>query len=197
MFSAFDSVAGSSYFLEAGVIHRVIVTERPCVTALKTEERGIPIRSYGTQANELPFDRGLANRHEVDEIRNLINRPNRMIGNVSARWFDPRWCAPVLDRSGHQHARVLIGGCVIVVARWRSLRALPVRTGRVVCVLSWRQIVPRQHRADIPQVDQGDLPVLRAFRHVRQSVGDATRRHHVQCGVLQGLRSPPDLPVDR
>jgi hypothetical protein len=73
MFSAFDSVAGASYFLEAGVIHRVIVTEKPCVTALKTEERGIRSLSYGRQANELPFDRRLVNRHEVDEIRNLLN----------------------------------------------------------------------------------------------------------------------------
>jgi hypothetical protein len=72
LFSAFDSNAGSSYFLEAGVIHRVMVTKRPCVTMLRTEERGIQIFSYGGQRDETPFVRRIVNASEAYQIEQLL-----------------------------------------------------------------------------------------------------------------------------
>ena len=72
LFSAFESAAGTSYDLKAGVIHRVVVAERPCVTMLMTKERGIPIYSYGEQASETPFARRLANTGEANQIKELL-----------------------------------------------------------------------------------------------------------------------------
>jgi hypothetical protein len=72
LFSAFDSVAGASYCLEAGVIHRVVVTKKPCVTMLTTKERGIRIFSYGQQREELPFARRIVNANEAHQIEKVL-----------------------------------------------------------------------------------------------------------------------------
>jgi hypothetical protein len=72
VFCAFDSAAGTSYFLEAGIIHRVTITERPCVTILTTKEHGIPIFSYGKESTERPFDRRLVNANEAQDIEQLL-----------------------------------------------------------------------------------------------------------------------------
>ena len=53
-------------------------------------------------------------------------------------------------------------------------------------MLSRCQIVPHQYRADVAQVHQRDLPVLRTFRHVRQGVGDPSQ----QIGQLDPPLSP-------
>ncbi|MBY5751419.1 hypothetical protein [Rhizobium leguminosarum] len=68
----FDSHAGASYFLQAGVIHRVSIMQRPCVTALATVDRGIEIFSYGQDVAEAPFDRRLVDSSEIDEIGNIL-----------------------------------------------------------------------------------------------------------------------------
>lgn len=70
--ATFESSAGNSYFLQAGVIHRVTVIQRPCVTSLSTVERGIPIYSYGNDAGEPPFDRRQVNAREAEEIRRTL-----------------------------------------------------------------------------------------------------------------------------
>ncbi|RWE68080.1 hypothetical protein [Mesorhizobium sp.] len=70
--SRFDSRAGDSYFLQAGVIHRVAVVDRPCVTVLQTFEKGIPIYSYGSDAEEAPFERRLADVYEKDELMRVL-----------------------------------------------------------------------------------------------------------------------------
>jgi hypothetical protein len=68
----FESNAGSCYFLKAGVIHRVSITVRPCITFLTTEEHGVPIFSYGDDPEEPAFERRLANPAEKDEIVRLL-----------------------------------------------------------------------------------------------------------------------------
>lgn len=68
LISTFESSAGNSYFLQAGVIHRVAVMDRPCVTVLSTVECGIPIYSYGSDAAEPPFERRHVNEAEAAEI---------------------------------------------------------------------------------------------------------------------------------
>nr|WMC98908.1 hypothetical protein RAR13_09510 [Aminobacter aminovorans] len=74
---SFDTVAGATYRLEAGVIHRVAVTERPCITLVQTQERHIPIFSYGHE-DEATFDRRLCSDGEAEEIRHqLINTAGR------------------------------------------------------------------------------------------------------------------------
>jgi hypothetical protein len=69
----FESSAGDRYFLEAGTVHRVAVIERPCVTFLKTVERGAPIFSYGRDEKEAPFDRRLVSSAERDRIAALLS----------------------------------------------------------------------------------------------------------------------------
>ena len=73
MFSTFEIGVGMNYFLEAGVIHRVIAIELPCVTMLTTEERDVPIFSYGTDSREKPFERKLANEREAGQIKTILN----------------------------------------------------------------------------------------------------------------------------
>jgi hypothetical protein len=64
---------GSSYFLQAGTIHRVIVTERPCVTMLMTQERHIEIFAYGNEINETPFERRLVNLTEAEKVTKILD----------------------------------------------------------------------------------------------------------------------------
>lgn len=68
----FESSAGDRYFLEAGTIHRVAVIDRPCVTFLRTVERGAPIFSYGSDEKEAPFDRRLVSSTERERIAALL-----------------------------------------------------------------------------------------------------------------------------
>ncbi|MYA60689.1 MAG: hypothetical protein F4X40_09100 [Chloroflexi bacterium] len=65
---SFETPAGSWYRLEAGVIHRVIVEEAPCVTLVSTIERGTRICSYGLTDEEQPCVRRMVNREEVSQI---------------------------------------------------------------------------------------------------------------------------------
>lgn len=67
----FDSTKGESYYLKAGVIHRTLVMQTPCVTMLTTHERGITILSYGKE-DEPPFDRRAVSPHEAEEIRAML-----------------------------------------------------------------------------------------------------------------------------
>lgn len=69
--ASFETIAGAKYRLEAGVIHRVSVTEKPCVTMLETQERHIRIFSYGRD-NEAAFDRRLCTKSEAEEIRRQL-----------------------------------------------------------------------------------------------------------------------------
>lgn len=66
--ASFETVSGATYRLKAGVIHRVTVTERPCVTLVQTLERRIPIFSYG-RGEEARFDRRLCNDAEATALR--------------------------------------------------------------------------------------------------------------------------------
>jgi hypothetical protein len=66
--TSFETVAGASYRLEAGVIHRVEVVERPCITLVQTQERHIPIFTYGRE-DEIAFERRLCCEKEAETIR--------------------------------------------------------------------------------------------------------------------------------
>lgn len=72
LLSEFESAVGTSYHLRAGVIHRVLVLERPCVTTLLTRERGIGIYSYGEQLSEPPFARRLVDTAEARQIDEVL-----------------------------------------------------------------------------------------------------------------------------
>lgn len=69
--TSFETVAGATYRLEAGVIHRVAVVERPCISVVQTLERRIPIYSYG-HADEAAFDRRVCTESEGDQIRSQL-----------------------------------------------------------------------------------------------------------------------------
>lgn len=69
----FDSCAGDSYFLRAGIIHKVTIADPPCVTFLRTEERNISIYTYGEHLEEQPFERRLVNHKEKSEIAFLLS----------------------------------------------------------------------------------------------------------------------------
>jgi hypothetical protein len=71
--AAFESRAGSSYSLNAGIIHRVSVLVRPCITFLTTVERSVPIFSYGNDVEEPAFERRFVNDAETDEIVRLLH----------------------------------------------------------------------------------------------------------------------------
>ncbi|TJX60093.1 MAG: hypothetical protein E5W21_13350 [Mesorhizobium sp.] len=65
---SFETAAGTSYRLESGVIHRVAVICRPCITVVRTFERHVPIFSYGHEEEEA-FDRRLCAEGEAEQIR--------------------------------------------------------------------------------------------------------------------------------
>jgi hypothetical protein len=69
--ASFETVAGASYRLEAGVIHRVEVVERPCITLVQTQERYIPIYTYGHE-NEDAFVRRVCTESEAEQIRSRL-----------------------------------------------------------------------------------------------------------------------------
>jgi hypothetical protein len=71
-FCTFETSAGGSYFLKAGVIHRAAAVERPCITMLTTQERNIPIFAYGDQRCEPPFERRQANAKEAAQLAELL-----------------------------------------------------------------------------------------------------------------------------
>jgi hypothetical protein len=68
----FDSSAGSSYFLQSGVIHGVVVLERPCITVLTTTDRGTPVFTYGSDVSEPTFERRLVSKAESAQIARLL-----------------------------------------------------------------------------------------------------------------------------
>lgn len=70
--ATFETKAGAHYRLEAGVIHRVVVTAKPCVTVVTTTEQGIPIYVYGSDEDEQPFERRTANPDEVSKITAVL-----------------------------------------------------------------------------------------------------------------------------
>lgn len=72
LIASFETGTGDRYQLAAGVVHRVLVKERPCVSILTTSERKIPIYSYGV-ANEQPFVRRRPNREEAFAITAVIS----------------------------------------------------------------------------------------------------------------------------
>lgn len=75
--ASFETVAGSGYRLEAGVIHRVAVMQRPCISVVRTLERRIPIFSYGHET-EAAFDRRLCSADEAELIqRHLVDVAGR------------------------------------------------------------------------------------------------------------------------
>jgi hypothetical protein len=72
--ASFETAAGSRYRLEAGIIHRATVIERPCVTVLRTRHSGVPIFAYGDGGGERPFSRGNVEALERDSIANALKR---------------------------------------------------------------------------------------------------------------------------
>lgn len=56
-------------------------------------------------------------------------------------------------------------------------------------MLSRRQVMPRQHSPDVAQVDERNVPVLGALRHVRQGVGDPARKDRSVRAVYRELRA--------
>lgn len=71
-FCEFDSKDGDTYFLKAGVIHKVSVVRRPCVTTLQTFDRAIDIFSYGEDSAEAPFNRRRVVDAEIREVESIL-----------------------------------------------------------------------------------------------------------------------------
>lgn len=69
--ASFETAADASYRLEAGVIHRVAVIERPCITVVRTFDQRVPIFSYGHEDEEA-FDRRLCTDGEAEQIRHHL-----------------------------------------------------------------------------------------------------------------------------
>ena len=69
--ASFEVAAGQRYHLSAGVVHRVTVIGRPCISILTTTERGAPIYSYGGN-DEPSFFRRSPNEREAATIREVI-----------------------------------------------------------------------------------------------------------------------------
>ena len=72
MVASFETRASARYLLKAGVIHRVTVSEVPCVTVLTTSERRAIIYSYGVSDDEQPFPRRVVEQEEVHRIRDTL-----------------------------------------------------------------------------------------------------------------------------
>jgi hypothetical protein len=68
----FESSAGNSYFLRSGIIHSVAVLERPCVTLVRTREKGATIFSYGNDIEESSFERRFVNKSESTNIVRIL-----------------------------------------------------------------------------------------------------------------------------
>ena len=69
---SFETTVGTSYWLKAGVIHRVQVKAWPCVTVLRTRERGVPIFVYGSDNETKPFSRRLATPDDAQRIAEAL-----------------------------------------------------------------------------------------------------------------------------
>lgn len=69
--ASFETLAGASYRLEAGTVHRVEVVERPCITLVQTHERYIPIFTYGHES-EAAFVRRVCTESEAEQIRSRL-----------------------------------------------------------------------------------------------------------------------------
>lgn len=69
--ASFETTAGASYRLEAGVVHRVIVVAKPCITVVRAREQGAPIFSYGSE-DEASFDRRPCTAEEAEQIRHHL-----------------------------------------------------------------------------------------------------------------------------
>ena len=68
----FETTAGASYWLKAGVIHRVRVKVRPCVTVVRTWDRGVPILVYGGDNEKRPFVRRIVTPEEARRIATIV-----------------------------------------------------------------------------------------------------------------------------
>ncbi len=66
--ASFETSAGGSYRLAAGMIHRVQADTMPCVTMVKTYERGCPIYTYGIDNNIQSVVRRAVTREEARSI---------------------------------------------------------------------------------------------------------------------------------
>lgn len=85
----FETSGGNSYFLQSGIIHRVTVLERPCVTLLRTKETGITIFSYGNDVAEPPFERRLVGKAEAKNIVHILESV-RSEATVGSEWPEPK-----------------------------------------------------------------------------------------------------------
>ena len=68
---AFQTSAGESYFLRAGVIHRAVALVKPCVTTLTTRQRHIPVLTYGQEV-EPPFERRHIDANEAGQLSKIL-----------------------------------------------------------------------------------------------------------------------------
>lgn len=73
--SAFDTVAGTGYFLKSGVIHQATVLKKPCVTVLTTTNHDVPIYSYGNQSSTV-FVRRQVNEEEALQLEYVLSQAN-------------------------------------------------------------------------------------------------------------------------
>jgi hypothetical protein len=69
----FKTPAGGSYFLKAGIIHRALPVERPCVTMLTAQDRDIRVFAYGKDETEAPSERRRVNAREAAQIADLLD----------------------------------------------------------------------------------------------------------------------------
>ena len=69
---SFQIGGGESYFLAAGLIHRIVIVKHPCITVLETVEKGCPIRCYGMDKSEPQFERRFVNDNEFRELEAIF-----------------------------------------------------------------------------------------------------------------------------
>ena len=70
--ASFTTSPGFRYQLNAGVVHRAIAIDRPCVSVLTTRHRDIPIFSYGMSVEEQPFMRRVVTDTEASSIGHVL-----------------------------------------------------------------------------------------------------------------------------
>jgi hypothetical protein len=69
----FETRTGGNYFLKAGIIHRAVALEKPCVTLLTANDQDIKVFAYGKRSTEPPSERRFVNAMEVEQISTLLD----------------------------------------------------------------------------------------------------------------------------
>jgi hypothetical protein len=69
----FETGTGGNYFLKAGIIHRAVAVEKPCVTILTAHDRDIRVFAYGNDETEPPSQRRRVDGQEAAQLAELLD----------------------------------------------------------------------------------------------------------------------------